>query len=289
MRYLGPDELRAALPMAAAIEAMVAAFGDDREVPARVQIGPSLFMPGRVGNTTGIKVVSTVPGNPSGIVVVFDGSGLPLGMVDGPALTAIRTGAGAGLATRLLALPEARTMAMLGCGSMAADQVAAVRAVRDIEQVWVWSRDRTRAEAFAEQVGGEATDDPARAVSHADIVTTATPAKQPLFEDTAVRAGTHINAIGAFTPQMVEIPAETVRRSFVVVDDVSAATREAGDLLQARRKPDATVGDLLAGRISAPGGSPTLFKSVGIASQDVAAAAAALERAEELGRGLEIL
>ncbi|MDR9451252.1 MAG: ornithine cyclodeaminase, partial [Acidimicrobiia bacterium] len=96
MRYLGPADLRAALPMGAAIEAMVIAFGDDREVPARIQIGQSLFMPGRVGEMTGIKVVSTVPGSPTGIVVVFDGSGRPIGLVDGPTLTAIRTGAGAG-------------------------------------------------------------------------------------------------------------------------------------------------------------------------------------------------
>ena len=288
MRYLGPDELRAVLPMAAAIEAMVEAFGDDRDIPARVLIGPSLFMPGRVGETTGIKVVSTVPGRPSGIVVVFDGSGHPLGMVDGPTLTAIRTGAGAGLATRLMAPLEARTMAMLGCGSMAADQVAAVRAVREIEQVWVWSRDQHRAREFAERVGGEAGDDPEAQVARADIVTTATPAREPLFGDAAVRPGTHINAIGSFTPQMVEVPPETTHRAFVVVDDISAAAREAGDLIQAGRKPDATMGDLLAGRISAPTDGPTLFKSVGIASQDVAAAVAALTRAEALGRGLEI-
>ena len=288
MRYLGPDELRDVLPMAAAIEAMVAAFGDDRDVPARVQIGPSLFMPGRVGEETGIKVVSTVPGDPSGIVVVFDKAGRPLGLVDGPTLTAIRTGAGAGLATRLLARPEARTMAMLGCGSMAADQVAAVRAVRDIEHVWVWSRDRARAGAFAERVGGEAVDDPGAAIGRADVVTTATPARQPLFTDNAVQPGTHINAIGSFTPQMVEIPPDTVNRAFVVVDELSAAAREAGDLIQAGRQPDATLGDILAGRIRPPGTGPTLFKSVGIASQDVAAAAVALARAEELGCGVEL-
>ncbi|MGZ5384751.1 MAG: ornithine cyclodeaminase family protein [Acidimicrobiia bacterium] len=288
MRYLGPADLRRALPMDAAIDAMTVAFGDDREVPARVQIGPSLFMPGRVGEITGIKVVSTVPGRPSGIVVVFDPSGHPLGLVDGPTLTAIRTGAGAGLATRLLARAEAHTMAMLGCGSMAADQVAAVREVRTIERVLVWSRDFGRAEAFAARIGGVAVDDPASAVSAADIVTTATPALEPLFADTAVQAGTHINAIGSFTPAMVEIPHATVGRAFVVVDDVSAAAREAGDLIQAAREPDATLGDLLAGRIGFRGAGVTLFKSVGIASQDVAAAAAALARAGELGSGVEI-
>ena len=288
MRYLGPGDLRAALPMEAAIEAMIAAFGDDREVPARVQLGPSLFMPGRVGVNTGVKVVSTVPGSPSGIVAVFDRSGHPVGLVDGPTLTAIRTGAATGLATRLLARPETRTLAMLGCGAMAADQVAAVRAVLNIERVLVWSRNPARAEAFAARVGGEAVEDPGSAVTAADIVTAATPARDPLFADTAVRPGTHINAVGAFTPQMVEIPPETVHRAFVVVDEIAAAAREAGDLIQAGRRPDATLGDLLAGRIHPTDADVTLFKSVGIASQDVAAAAVALARAAELGLGVDL-
>jgi len=288
MRYLGPGDLRAALPMEAAIEAMIAAFGDDREVPARVQLGPSLFMPGRVGVNTGVKVVSTVPGSPSGIVAVFDRSGHPVGLVDGPTLTAIRTGAATGLATRLLARPETRTLAMLGCGAMAADQVAAVRAVLNIKRVLVWSRHPARAEAFAARVGGEAVEDPGSAVTAADIVTAATPARDPLFADTAVRPGTHINAVGAFTPQMVEIPPETVHRAFVVVDEIAAAAREAGDLIQAGRRPDATLGDLLAGRIHPTDADVTLFKSVGIASQDVAAAAVALARAAELGLGVDL-
>ena len=288
MRYLGPGDLRAALPMEAAIEAMIAAFGDDREVPARVKLGPSLFMPGRVGVNTGVKVVSTVPGSPSGIVAVFDRSGHPVGLVDGPTLTAIRTGAATGLATRLLAQPETRTLAMLGCGAMAADQVAAVRAVLNIERVLVWSRNPARAEAFAARVGGEAVEDPGSAVTAADIVTAATPARDPLFADTAVRPGTHINAVGAFTPQMVEIPPETVHRAFVVVDEIAAAAREAGDLIQAGRRPDATLGDLLAGRIHPTDADVTLFKSVGIASQDVAAAAVALARAAELGLGIDL-
>jgi ornithine cyclodeaminase len=274
--------------MGAAIEAMIAAFGDDREVPARVQLGPSLFMPGRVGVNTGVKVVSTVPGSPSGIVAVFDRSGHPVGLVDGPTLTAIRTGAATGLATRLLARPETRTLAMLGCGAMAADQVAAVRAVLNIERVLVWSRNPARAEAFAARVGGEAVEDPGTAVTAADIVTAATPARDPLFADTAVRPGTHINAVGAFTPQMVEIPPETVHRAFVVVDEIAAAAREAGDLIQAGRRPDATLGDLLAGRIHPTDADVTLFKSVGIASQDVAAAAVALARAAELGLGVDL-
>ena len=285
MLYLAAEATRAALPMVAAIEAMEIAFGDDREVPMRSLLGGSLFMPGRAGRDSGVKVVSVVPGNPVGIVAVFGADGSPIGFVDGPVLTAIRTGAGAGLATRLLARTDSRVLAMLGAGAMAFDQIEAVRAVRPIERTMVWSRDFERAAALADRVGGEAVADPDKAVAAADIVSTATPSLLPLFSDDAVKAGTHINAVGAYTPEMCEIPPETVRRAYVVVDDVDAAEAEAGDLIQADRPPVCTVGDLLAGRHPQIGEDVTMFKSVGIASQDVAAAIVALRRAAELGLG----
>lgn len=285
MRILGAAELRDSLPPAAAVEAMEAAFGDDRETPLRVRLGNSLFMPGRVGATTGMKVVSVVPGNPVGTVVVFDTDGAPLGLVDGATLTAIRTGAASGLATRLLARPDARTLAQLGAGAMAFDQIESVRAVRPIERVLVWSRNSERAARLAAQAGAEVATDASEAVAVADVVCTATPATTPLFDPSAVREGTHFNAVGAFTPEMVELPPELVRRAFVVVDDLEAARQEAGDLLQAGVDPQVTIADLLAGRTQPPAGATTLFKSVGIASQDVAAAAAALLRAEGLGLG----
>src|SRR5688500_866715 len=119
MLYLDAYATRAALPMAAAIESMVVAFGEDREVPLRALPGGSLIMPGRAGSASGVKVVSVIPGSPVGLVVVFDSDGRPLGLVDGPTLTAIRTGAGAGLATRLLARKDAGVLAMMGAGAMA--------------------------------------------------------------------------------------------------------------------------------------------------------------------------
>ncbi len=262
--------------MPVAISAMQSAFSDDRETPRRVLLGSSLFMPGRVGDLSGVKVVSIVPGNPAGVVVVFGADGSPLGAVDGPTLTAIRTGAGCGLATDLLASPDAATMAMLGAGAMAFDQVAAVRAVRQIEEVLVWSRTRERAANLAVRIeGATVVDDADEAVAAADVVTTATPATTPLFSARSLRPGSHVNAVGAFTPAMCELPAELVRAGYVVVDDLEAAAEEAGDLLQAGVPASTTVGDLLAGRVRPPGGT-TVFKSVGIASQDVAAAAAAL-------------
>jgi len=290
MRYLDAAATREALTMAAAIDAMTLAFGDGREVPVRTLLGVSLFMPGKVGETTGVKVVSIVPGKPTGIVAVFGPDGSCLGLVDGPTLTAIRTAAGAGLATRLLARPDSRTMAMLGSGAMAADQIAAVREVRPIDTVLIWSRDLANAEALAERVGGEALADASEAVEQADVVTTATPSRAALFDPGAVRPGTHLNAVGAFTPEMCEIPAEVVRGSIVFVDDLAAAAEEAGDLLQAGVEPRRTLADLLAGRMKGrrSAADVTFFKSVGIASQDVTAAAAALAAAAEAGLGVEM-
>ena len=290
MRYLDGRTLRKVLPMSAAITAMESAFGDDIQVPVRIRLGSSLFMPGWVAGTSGIKVVCVVPGNPAGLVVVFDGEGDPLGIVDGPTLTAVRTAAGCGLATRILARPDSRTLALLGAGAMAADQVHAIREVRPIDDVLVWSRSRARAEALAARVGGTAVADADRAVEAADIVTTVTPARVPLFRPEALRPGTHVNAVGAHTPEMAEIPPAVIERATVFVDDREAAAAEAGDLLQAGREPDGTIADLLAGRVGGRESHDdiTMFKSVGIASQDVAAAAEALLRAGEAGLGIEL-
>ncbi|MEN8041280.1 MAG: Gfo/Idh/MocA family oxidoreductase, partial [Actinomycetota bacterium] len=220
MRILSAEETRLALPMSDAIEAMRSAFGPDVEIPLRQQIGNSLVMPGRVGSSVGVKIVSTIPGSPNGIVVVFDEDGAPVGVVDGPTITAIRTGAIAGLATDLLAPRNASSFAMIGAGAMARDQIAAVLAVRDVDTITVWSRNRDKACTLATEVGGTCADTPAEAIRDAAIVTTATPASGPLFVPTALAAHVHVNAIGAFTPDMVEVPAEFVREAFVVVDDI---------------------------------------------------------------------
>lgn len=287
MRFLDAEATRSALPMIDAIDAMRTAFARNREVPQRQLLGASLFMPGRVGSISGIKVVSVMPGNPVGIVAVFGDDGTPLGLVDGPTLTAIRTGAVAGLATDLLADPAATTMTMLGAGAMARDQIAAVRAVRDIERVLVWSRSFERAAALAEAIDGLAIHEADEAVRATDIVSTATPSTEPLFSASSLSGRTHINAVGAYTPAMVEIPPETVESAFVVVDDEEAASHEAGDLTSAGRLPDLDLTTLL--ELGTPEHGPlTLFKSVGIASQDIAAASAALANAERLGLGADL-
>jgi ornithine cyclodeaminase len=245
-------------------------------------------MPGRLDDHMAVKVVSVVPGNPAGLVVVFGPDGGPIGVVDGPTLTSIRTGAVSGLATRLLAAEAPGTLAMLGAGAMAFDQVEAVRAVRPLVGVLVWSRDARHAADLAARVGGVAVVDADEAVGMADIVSCATPARSPLFSDAAIRPEAHVNAVGAFTPEMVELPAELVRRAFVVVDDVEAAAAEAGDLIRAGKAPDTTLRELLAGTGPAPVGGVTVFKSVGIAAQDVAAGVRALENARDSGLGIEV-
>jgi ornithine cyclodeaminase len=285
MRFLNASETRAALTMSDAIEAMDVAFSSDSEMPLRTALGGSLIMPGRVGEVMAIKVVSTVPGNPAGLVTVFGPDGSPVGIVDGPTLTAIRTAAGAGLATKLLAGEGASVLAMLGAGAMAADQIEAVRTVRPIERVLIWSRSLDNARALADRIGGEAVAEPDAAVAVADVISCATPSTAPLFAAGSVKPGTHLNAVGAYTPEMVELPGELVRAAFVVVDDVEAAAAEAGDLIHAGKAPDATLGGLLDDGVPEIRSDYTVFKSVGVASQDVAAADRALSNAARLGLG----
>lgn len=288
MRYLGATDTRTALPMADAVEAMRRAFSEESEAPLRTLVGGSLVMPGRLGETMAVKVVSTMPGNPAGVVVVFGGDGSPLGIVDGPTLTAIRTGAVSGLATDLLASESASSLAMLGAGAMAFDQVEAIRAVRLLTQIRVWSRSPERAEHLARRVGGKAVADANQAVADVEIVSCATPATTPLFRAESLRPGTHINAVGAFTPAMVELPADLVKAAYVVVDDVDAASAEAGDLIQAGKAPDTTLRELLAGVNPSVAREFTVFKSVGVAAQDVAAADIALSNAERLDLGIPL-
>jgi ornithine cyclodeaminase len=289
MRYLNSAETRQALPMMDAIREMEHAFSGEWETPLRSMVGTSLVMPGRLDDVMAVKVVSTIPGSPSGLVVVFALDGTPFGLVHGPTLTAIRTGAVSGLATAMLAPRTVSTMAMLGAGAMAFDQVAAVRAVRQIDRVLVWSRDRSNARLFAEMVGGEPVADPNEAVAEADVVSCATPSTQPLFSDDVVRESAHVNAIGAFTPEMVELPAGLLERAYVVVDDLEAAAAEAGDLIQAGRAPNTTLREMLAGNSPEIGEDVTVFKSVGVAAQDVAAAHLALVNADRLGLGTLLL
>jgi len=179
----------------------------------------------------------------------------------------------------------------------------AVCAVRPIQLAWVYDVSRERAATYAVEMSEclslpvSAAETPAEAVRQADVLCTATTSSSPVFDDADVRPGTHINAVGAYTPQMQEIPAETVLRAKVVIDHHEASLAEAGDLLiplqQGLMTGDhiyAELGEIVAGH--KPGRATleeiTLFKSVGVAVQDVAAASRVLEAAQRLDLGIEV-
>lgn len=323
LRILSADDVRRALPMDQAVEAMKHAFaqlsGGRAEVPIRLPIdvkahnGVTLFMPAYLADDDqmAIKIVSVYSDNPAqglplihALVVVIDAStGIPRAAMDGTYLTALRTGAVSGAATDLLARPEIRTAAIFGAGAQGRTQLEAVCAVRPIEQAWVFDPDLERSLAYASEMSTRLSlrvnvaASPAEAVQNADVVCTATTSAAPVFDDANLQPGVHINAVGAYTPHMQEIPVETVVRAKVVVDHLESSMAEAGDLIipiqQGRFNQDriyAELGDIAAGR--KPGRETaneiTLFKSVGVAVQDVAAAGRVLATADRLDLGVNV-
>ncbi len=320
---LSSHDVRQALPMRDAIEAMKRAFAQlstgQAEVPLRVPVhvprhnGLTLFMPAYLAgdDQMAVKVVSVFNDNPArglplihALVVVIDAqTGAPVAAIEGASLTALRTGAASGAATDLLARPDAAVAAIFGAGVQGRTQLEAVCAVRPIREAWVYDADPRRAHTYADEMGQRlgipvhVAASPAGAVREADVICTATTSSTPVFDDADVRPGTHINAIGAYTPQMREIPTETVLRARVVIDHRTASLAEAGDLLIPIREGRMTEEHIWAelGEVAAglkPGRmSPeevTLFKSVGVAVQDVAAAAAVLEAARRQNLGVEV-
>lgn len=310
LRILTAADVRSCMGMEGAIEAMKTAFvqisSGEAVIPDRVSVasghgGVSLFMPGflpREGHLAA-KVVSVFEDNPSrglpviqGVVLVLDSTtGAPVALMDGTYLTALRTGAASGLATELLAAPEASVLTVFGAGPQARTQVEAVRAVRPIREIRLVSRSTTSAEVMAEELHGvevRVMDDPGRAVRGAEVIVTATDSHEPVFPGRSADPGVHVNAIGAFTPLMREVDGDFVARAKVVVDARARVLSEAGDLVQAIAEKvfsfdeiHAELGEVVAGAV--PGReSPeeiTLFKSVGSAAQDVAVACRVLAEA----------
>jgi ornithine cyclodeaminase len=324
MRFLSADDVRRAVPMSAAIDAVADAFAqlstNQASVPLRVPISQpqrdahTFFMPAYLAQSDalGLKVVSVFPHNatrhglPSihALVMLLDAAtGQPIAVIDGTYLTALRTGAASGAATRALARTDAGVLAIFGAGAQAITQVQAVCAVRAIRRVWVVNRTRAHAEALiatlrAQGLAAElrVADSASAALAEADVVCCATSTPTPLFDDAELRPGTHINGVGSFTPHMAEVPAATIARARVVVDQQVAAWAEAGDLLQARaagaldEQRVVELGQIIAGLV--PGRTSdaeiTFFKSVGNAVQDLAVAQLALSEASRLGLGTEV-
>ncbi len=321
---LSQEDVHRALPMRQAIEAMKSAFAQlssgQADAPLRTALdvarhdGVTLFMPGYLADDDqmALKIVSVFTDNPAkglplihALVVVVDATtGAPAAVMDGTYLTALRTGAASGAATDLLARQDSRTAAIFGAGAQGRTQLEAICAVRPIEKAWVYDLATVQAEAYAAEMSERLSlpvhvaETPAEAVRRADVICTATTSCEPVFDDGDVRPGAHINAVGAYTPQMQEIPAETVLRAKVVIDHHEASLAEAGDLLiplqqglMTEEHIYAELGEIAAGR--KPGRETeeeiTLFKSVGVAVQDVAAASAVLSAARRLNLGVEVL
>ena len=302
--YLDADAIRAGVPMADLLDAVEAAFRDvaqgrDRS-PLRTRVelphGDLLLMPGlrEGGAGVSVKLVTVVPANAErgiptihALVAWFDAeTGRPLALLDGETVTAMRTGAASGVATRLLARTDAETLAVIGAGAQAEWQVRAVAAARPIRRVLVHARTPGARLAFAARMASEtgltveATDTAEAAVRDADVICCATTSSDPVFEAGWVRAGAHVNGIGAFRLGMVEMPAELFgRAALVAVDSRAAAMAEAGDVVAAvegglvARADLAEIGSVDPGWVAQrPADAVTVFKSVGLAIQDVAAA-----------------
>jgi alanine dehydrogenase len=302
--FIDANAIRSAVPITDLLDAVEAAYRDvaagrDRS-PLRSHVsldgGDLLLMPGvRAGGSgASVKLVTVMAGNAArglptvqAIVVWFDAqTGRPLALLDGATVTAMRTGAASGVATRLLARADAETLAIFGAGGQAEWQVRAVLAARPIRHVAVYARSPDARSAFAERmeattgVETRAVGSAREAVASADVVCCATTASEPVFEAAWLRQGTHVNGIGAFRLGMVELPPELfARAALVAVDARSAAMAEAGDLVAAVERGLVAEADLVeigsVDRDWAVNRGPeaiTAFKSVGLAIQDVAAA-----------------
>jgi alanine dehydrogenase len=268
------------------------------------------LMPGYLGDpqSFGLKVVAVMPRNHGtpydshqGVVMLFGVEhGEPLAILDASAITAIRTAAASAAATDVLARSDAGDLALIGSGVQARTHLAAMKAVRPLRRVRVWSRNRAHAEHFASEevkaagVRIEVAETAEAAVKGADLVCTTTSSKEPVLQGAWLAAGAHVNAVGACFPNAREVDTEAVRRARLYTDCRESCMKEAGDFIIPRNEGAiddghlvGEVGDVFLGRI--PGrrspGEITLYESLGVAVEDLAAAHAIHRRARETGAG----
>lgn len=326
MLILNAAEVRQALPMAECIEAMKRAYtalsAGKAEVPLRMRLpvtpnsGLTIFMPAFVDDSDSqalaVKIVSLFDKNPerglpfihAGVLVLNPETGAVEALLEGGSLTAIRTGASTGAATDVLARKDAKTVALFGAGVQARTQLMAACEVRDIKTVWVYDSNPAQVTKFIADMSGQgripknlrSAHNSTEAILDADIISTATTSKNPVFIDSDLKPGAHINGVGSYTLDMQEIPTDTVARARVTVDSRSAAQVESGDIANPLKKGAlkvtdiAEIGEVIAG--SQPGRSSedqiTVFKSVGVAVQDAMAAQVAVKNARKLGLGSQV-
>jgi ornithine cyclodeaminase/alanine dehydrogenase-like protein (mu-crystallin family) len=302
--FLDANAILAGVSMADMLDAVEGAYrdvaaGHDRSpLRSRVELpnGDLLLMPGVRDGAAGasVKLVTVTPSNASlglptihALVAWFDAeTGRPVALIDGETLTAMRTGAASGVATRLLSRTDAATLAVIGAGAQAEWQLRAVLAARPIDRVLVYARDQGAREGFAARMTDLtgirvlAADTAEAAVRAANVICCATTSSDPVFDAGWVAPGSHVNAIGAYRLGMVELPSELLGlASLVAVDSRQAAMAEAGDVVAAIERGLVTeMGLVEIGTVGAewaaarPEDAITVFKSVGLAIQDVAAA-----------------
>ncbi|WP_282794122.1 ornithine cyclodeaminase family protein [Streptomyces sp. CC224B] len=323
MLLLNGDHVRQALPVAEAhrvvAEVMRRYSGGDVVQPVRTVLGSgdsSLLgvMPCHVSGEPdagyGLKAVLHAPGNSArglpthvGMVVVFDPeTAQPLALIDGASVTALRTAAASAVATEALAAPDAGDLALIGAGTQARSHLLALREIRTLRRVRLWNRGSARAEEFVAwaqeraDIEVELTATPADALRGADLVCTTVDTVEPVVQAADLAEGVHVNAVGSSVPGKRELDAAAVASCTVFVDSREGALRESSEIaapveegLVPADRPLTEIGEVLLGKHpgrTAPA-ERTLYKSLGMAAQDVASGFAIVRAARRLGIGTE--
>src|SRR5437879_111972 len=286
--FLSEDQVREHLRMADLIPAMEKALIEFsagkvtqpvRSVISVERHGGCLgLMPAITPNGLGLKAVTFYPSNaergiPTHMATIFlvdPETGAPLAIMDGRLITEMRTAAVSTAATKLLARTDARILAILGSGVQARSHVEALQLVRHFEEIRVWGPTREHAERFAKEIGATAmlAED---AVRGADVVVTATNSKTPVLKGVWLKPGCHVNAVGACRPDWRELDDEAMS-NVVFVDSREGAMKESGDVILSGAKIYAELGEALFGKVPSRANETTIFKSLGMAVEDIAAA-----------------
>jgi ornithine cyclodeaminase/alanine dehydrogenase len=320
MLILTKNELRSLISMRDCIEAVEDAFNDlargEAFAPERLHLGlPNgegvlLEMPAYLNSALGTKIVSVFPGNPklgldavqAAYMLLGAATGEPLALMEGRFITAIRTAATSAVATKHLASPGRKRLAVFGAGVQARYHIEAMMETVEVERIYISSRTEAKVAELADWATARYGIDcrqtgASDAAGRADLICTCTGSPVPLFDGMLIRTGAHINAVGAFTPETRELDGELIRRSKVIIDSESAAGREAGDLLipvsDGMIEPShfaVTLSDIVSGKRAGRTSNDeiTVFKSCGLAIEDLATARLAYSRAVELGFGTSI-
>ncbi len=236
------------------------------------------IMPAVAEDAMGLKLVSFYPGNagtgiPTHMAMVLllrPETGEPLAVMDGRLITEMRTAAVSAAATNRLASADSRSLALLGSGVQAKAHLEALRHVRTFDDIRVWSRTPEHAKRFAAEHGALATD-AETAVRDADVIVTATNALEPILMGAWLKAGAHVNAVGSPRPSWRELDDEAMS-NFLLVDSREAVLKESGDVILSNAKIYAEIGEIFGGSKAVPASQTTIFKSVGIAIEDIATA-----------------